>query len=216
MHTPVPLPLHEEPRVDYLQKVTGAAIYASDVEVPGMLHGKILRSTVPHARIRGIDVSAAMAMPGVVAVLMGSDLQHLPGTAVRWGLSLRDRPVIAIDKVRYVGDPVAAVAAVDEATAEEALDAIVVDYEPLPFVTTAQEAMAEGAALVHEDMIKLKDFYFRGEALPVEGTNIFQHWQYASGDVDQAFAGAARVFEDTFTFPMVFHFAMEPHVCLAH
>ncbi|MGB3071426.1 MAG: xanthine dehydrogenase family protein molybdopterin-binding subunit [Ottowia sp.] len=216
MHTPASLPLHEEPRADYLQKVTGTAVYASDVEVPGMLHGKILRSTVPHARIRGIDASAALAIPGVVAVLTGQDLQDLQGTEVRWGLSLRDRPVIAIDKVRYVGDPVAAIAAIDEATAEEALDAIVVDYEPLPFVTTAQEAMAEGAALVHEDMVKLKDFYFRGEALPVEGTNIFQSWQYASGDVDQAFAGAARVFEDTFTFPMVFHFAMEPHVCLAH
>lgn len=216
MHNPTHLPLHEEPRADYLQKVTGAATYASDVEVPGMLHGKILRSTVPHARIRSIDISAALAMPGVVAVLTGSDMQDLPGTAVRWGLSLRDRPVIAIDKVRYVGDPVAAVAAVDEATAEEALDAIMVDYDPLPFATTARQAMAEGAALVHEDMVKLKDFYFRGEAAPVEGTNIFQNWQYASGDVEQAYASAAHVFEDTFTFPMVFHFAMEPHVCLAH
>lgn len=216
MQTPTHLPLHEEPRADYLQKVTGAATYASDVEVPGMLHGKILRSTVPHARIRSIDISAALAMPGVVAVLTGSDMQDLPGTAVRWGLSLRDRPVIAIDKVRYVGDPVAAVAAIDEATAEEALDAIMVDYDPLPFATTAKEAMAEGAALVHEDMVKLKDFYFRGEASPVEGTNIFQSWQYASGDVDRAYASAAHVFEDTFTFPMVFHFAMEPHVCLAH
>ncbi|MET4575913.1 xanthine dehydrogenase family protein molybdopterin-binding subunit [Ottowia thiooxydans] len=216
MHTPTHLPLHEEPRADYLQKVTGAATYASDVEVPDMLHGKILRSTVPHARIRSIDVSAALAMPGVVAVLTGSDMKDLPGNSVRWGLSLRDRPVIAIDKVRYVGDPVAAVAAIDEATAEEALDAIMVDYEPLSFATTAKEAMAEGAALVHEDMVKLKDFYFRGEASPVEGTNIFQSWQYASGDVDQAYASAARIFEDTFTFPMVFHFAMEPHVCLAH
>jgi CO/xanthine dehydrogenase Mo-binding subunit len=215
MHSHSKLPLHQEPRGDYLEKVTGTAIFASDVEVPGMLHGKILRSTIPHGRILSIDTRAALAIPGVVAVLTGADMKNLPGTENRWGLYLRDREVIAIDKVRYVGDPVAAVAAVDEAAAEEALDAIVVDYEPLPFVTTAQAAMTEGAALVHENMDKLKDFYFRGEANPVEGTNIFQHWQNTSGDVDQAYAQAARIFEDTFTFPMVFHFAMEPHVSVA-
>ncbi len=79
------LPLQQEPRADYLQKVTGTATYASDVEVTGMLHGKILRSTVPHAFIRSIDASAALAMPGVVAVLTGDDLKDLPGTAIRWG-----------------------------------------------------------------------------------------------------------------------------------
>lgn len=210
------LPLHEEPRADYLLKVTGTATFASDVEVPGMLHGKILRSTVPHARIRHIDASEALAMPGVVAVLTGEDLKSLPGTHTRWGLSLRDRPVIAQGKVRYVGDPVAAVAAIDEATAEAALDAIDVDYEPLPYVTTAAEALAEGAPLVHEDMEVLKDYYFRGECAPIRGTNQFQQWNYTSGDVESAFAGDVRVFEDTFTFPMVFHFAMEPHVCVAH
>jgi CO/xanthine dehydrogenase Mo-binding subunit len=216
MQSPESLRLDEEPRADYLQKVTGAAIFASDIEVPGMLQGKILRSPVPHARIRSIDASAALALPGVVAVLTGADLQNLPGASSRWGLYLRDRPVIAIDKVRYVGDPIAAVAAVNEAAAEEALDAIVVEYDPLPHVSTAEEAMANGAVLVHEEMDKLRDFYFRGEASPVAGTNIFQRWKYAAGDVEQAFASAARVFEDTFTFPMVFHFAMEPHVCVAH
>lgn len=216
MSSPPRLPLHQEPRADYLQKVTGAAIFGSDVEVPGMLHGKILRSPLPHARIRGIDASAALAMPGVVAVLSGADLKDLPGGAIRWGLSLRDRPVVALEKVRYVGDPVAAVAALDEATAEDALDAIVVDYEPLPFVTTAAQALQPGAPLVHEDMDKLKDYYFRGECAPVEGTNQFQQWDYECGDVERAFAGDVRVFEDTFTFPMVFHYAMEPHVCVAH
>jgi len=201
-----------EARSDYLEKVTGDAVFASDVVVPGMLHGRILRSTLPHARIRGIDASAALAMPGVVAVLTGRDLE---GTDARWGLYLRDRPVIATDRVRYVGDPVAAVAAVDEFTAEEALDAIVVDYEPLPHVTSADEAMQPGAPLVHEAMQTQKDFYFRGEAKPVAGTNIFQHYEYAHGDVDAAFAAAARVFEDRFAFPMVFHYAMEPHVVVA-
>jgi CO/xanthine dehydrogenase Mo-binding subunit len=216
MSSPKHLPLHQEPRADYLQKVTGAATFASDIVVPGMLHGKILRSTVPHARIRKVDTRAAMAMQGVIAVLTGEDLKNLPGSAIRWGLSLRDRPVIALDKVRYVGDPVAAVAAIDEVTAEEALDAIVVDYEPLPYVTTAKEALGEGAPLLHESMDKLKDYYFRGECEPVAGTNQFQHWNYDSGDVERAFAGNVRVFEDTFSFPMVFHYAMEPHVCVAH
>ncbi|GAB1578339.1 xanthine dehydrogenase family protein molybdopterin-binding subunit [Bordetella petrii] len=216
MHSKPQFSLRAEPRSDYLEKVTGAAIYASDVTIPNMLHGKILRSTVPHARIAKIDVSAALAIPGVVAILTGDDLHDLPGADIRWGLSLRDRPIIALEKVRYVGDPVAAVAAVDEATAEEAVEAIAVSYEALAHATTAQEALAEGAPLVHEDMEVLKDYYFRGHCTPVEGTNKFQQWAYENGDVEGAFQGDVRVFEDTFTFPMVFHYAMEPHVCIAH
>ena len=204
-----------EARADYLEKVTGEAVFASDVAVPGMLHGRILRSTLPHARIRGIDASAALAMPGVVAVLTGADLVNLGGRNPHWGLYLKDRPVIAIDRVRYVGDPVAAVAAVDEFTAEEALDAIVVDYEPLPFVTDADEAMQANAPLVHDKMVAHKDFYFRGGTNPVEGSNVFQHYQYSHGEPEAAFAGAARVFEDRYSFPMVFHYAMEPHVVVA-
>ncbi|MSQ54754.1 MAG: xanthine dehydrogenase family protein molybdopterin-binding subunit [Betaproteobacteria bacterium] len=201
-----------EARSDYLEKVTGEATFASDVVVPGMLQGRVLRSTLPHAKIRSIDISAAQAMPGVVAVLTGKDLE---GMNAHWGLYLRDRPVIAIDRVRYVGEPVAAVAAVDEFTAEEALDAILVDYEPLPHVTDAGEAMQPAAPLLHDAMVTQKDFYFRGEAKPVVGTNIFQHYQYEHGAVDAAFATAARVFEDSFRFPMVFHYAMEPHVVVA-
>ncbi|CAM3935212.1 xanthine dehydrogenase family protein molybdopterin-binding subunit [Bordetella muralis] len=215
MHSKPLFSLSTEPRSDYIEKVTGAAVYASDIAIPNMLHGKILRSTVPHARIAKLDLSAALAIPGVVAILTGDDLKDLPGAEIRWGLSLRDRPVIALEKVRYVGDPVAAVAAIDEATAEEAVDAIVVTYETLAHSTTAQEALAEGAALVHEDMDVLKDYYFRGHCTPIEGTNQFQQWAYESGDVDRVFQGDVRIFEDTFTFPMVFHYAMEPHVCIA-
>jgi len=201
-----------EIRDDYLEKVTGAAVYASDVTVPGMLHGRVLRSPMPHAKIRSIDTSRALAMPGVVAVLTGADLA---GMSHHWGLYLRDRPLIAVDRVRYVGDPVAAVAAVDEFTAEEALDAIDVDYEPLPHVTDAEEAMLPDAPLLHEHHDKLRDFYFRGETRSTEGSNVFQHYEYAQGDVDAAFAKADRVFEDRFTFPIVFHYAMEPHVVTA-
>ncbi|MDO9217860.1 MAG: molybdopterin-dependent oxidoreductase, partial [Lacisediminimonas sp.] len=204
-----------EARSDYLEKVTGAAKFASDLVIPGMLHGRILRSTVPHGRIRSIDISAALAMPGVVAILTGADLARLPGGSPFWGLSLKDRPVIAIDRVRYVGDPIAAIAAVDEFSAEEALDAIMIDIEPLPYVTTSAEAMEAGAPILHDNMTALGDFYFRGKATPVAGSNIFQDYAYESGQPEQAFARAHRIFEDTFSFPMVFHYAMEPHVVIA-
>jgi CO/xanthine dehydrogenase Mo-binding subunit len=204
-----------EARSDYLEKVTGAAKFASDLVIPGMLHGRILRSTVPHGRIRSIDISAALAMPGVVAILTGADLARLPGGSPFWGLSLKDRPVIAIDRVRYVGDPIAAIAAVDEFSAEEALDAIMVDIEPLPYVTTSAEAMEAGAPILHDNMTPLGDFYFRGKATPVEGSNIFQDYVYESGAPEQAFSRAHRIFEDSFSFPMVFHYAMEPHVVIA-
>ncbi len=205
-----------EVRADYLEKVTGAAQFVSDVLVPGMLHGRILRSPLPHARIRSIDASAALAMPGVVAVLTGADVSTIrAGGNPHWGLYLRDRPLIAVDRVRYVGDPVAAVAAVDEFTAEEALDAIVVDYDPLPYVTDAEEAMAPEAPVLHDKMDKIQNYYFKGGTNAVEGTNIFQHYQYAHGDVEEAFKVAYRVFEDKFRFPMVVHYAMEPHVVIA-
>jgi CO/xanthine dehydrogenase Mo-binding subunit len=201
-----------EVREDAIAKVTGQATYVSDVTVPGMLHGKVLRSTVPHGRIVRIDAARALAMDGVVAVLTGQDLA---GLDAYWGLFLRDRPVIAIDKVRYVGDPVAAVAAVDERTAEEAVDAIDVEYEALPFVTDPEEAARPGAPLIHDRFDLLEDFYFKGKAKPVPGTNIFQHFTYRHGDPDAALAGAHRVFEDTFTFPMVYHYAMEPYTVIA-
>jgi CO/xanthine dehydrogenase Mo-binding subunit len=198
----------QEPRSDFSDKVTGSAEFVSDVALPGMLHGKILRSTIPHGLIRDIDLTGALAMPGVVAVLTGQDIA---GLNTHWGLFLKDRPVIAIDRVRYVGEPVAMVAAVDERTAEDAIDAIMVDYEPLPFVTDAEEAMADDAPLLHDNMETLKDFYFKGEAKPVADTNVFQNYNYAHGDVDAAFEAADRCFEDRFTFPMIFHYAMEPH-----
>jgi CO/xanthine dehydrogenase Mo-binding subunit len=199
-------------REDAVAKVTGRATYVSDVVVPGMLHGKVLRSTIPHGRIVRIDTARALAMGGVVAVLTGQDLA---GLNAYWGLALRDRPVIAIDRVRYVGDPVAAVAAVDERSAEEAVEAIDVEYDPLPFVTDPEEAVRPGAPLIHDRMDLIEDFYFKGKARPVPGTNVFQHYTYRHGDPDAALAAAERVFEDTFTFPMVYHYAMEPYTVIA-
>lgn len=199
-------------RSDFREKVTGSAEFVSDVVVPGMLHGKILRSPIPHGWIRSIDTEAALALPGVAGILTGADLVGLNN---HWGLYLKDRPVIAIDRVRYVGEPVAMVAAIDERTAEEALELINVDYEPLPFVTSAIEALEADAPILHDNVETLKDFYFKGEAKPIQGTNVFQKYEYAHGDVDEAFARADHCFEDEFEFPMVFHYAMEPHCVVA-
>jgi carbon-monoxide dehydrogenase large subunit len=116
---------HSVARVDGVEKVTGQAKFVGDIEVPGMLYGKILRSTYPHAQIRSIDTSQAEALPGVGAVLTAADIADLNPI-------YNGRPVIAMNKVRYVGEPVAAVAAEDLATAEEALSLIHVDYEELP------------------------------------------------------------------------------------
>src|SRR5918993_119219 len=130
-------------RVDGIEKVTGQAKFLGDLAVPGMLHGKVLRSSYPHARIVSIDSSKAEALEGVAAVLTNADIADL--NAIYSG-----RPVIAMNKVRYIGEPVAAVAAVDQATAEQAAALIEVQYEELPVAVGIDRARAPGAALIHE------------------------------------------------------------------
>src|SRR5574341_85437 len=134
--------------LDGRDKVTGGPAYAVHVNWPGMVHGKILRSAVPHGRIARLDVSRAERLPGVLGVLTGSDL-------ARWqnpyfGAVIRDQPIVAIDKVRFVGDPVAAVAAESPEIVAEALELVDVEYEELPAVFDAREAMREQAPAVHE------------------------------------------------------------------
>ena len=135
-------------RVDGPAKATGKAIYTDDITLPGMLHGAVLHSTQAHARIKGIDTSAAEALPGVKAVLTGRDI---PDTKYGVSPARYDETVLAMDKVRYVGEEVAAVAAVDLETALEAVSLIKVDYEPLPHVLTVEEALAPEAPLIHEE-----------------------------------------------------------------
>src|SRR5919106_2734849 len=132
------------PRVDGVEKVTGKAKFVGDLIIPGMLHGKILRSPYAHARIRSIDASKVEALPGVVAVLTAADVADLHPI-------YNGRPVVAMNKVRYVGEPVAAVAAVDLATADEALSAIDVVYEELPVVIGIDAAIGKDAPLVHDE-----------------------------------------------------------------
>ena len=184
---------HSVPRVDGVDKVTGKAKFVGDIDVPGMLYGKILRSPYPHARIRAIDATEAEALPGVVAVLTAADIDDLNPI-------YNGRPIIAMHKVRYVGEPVAAVAALDLATAEEALGLIQVDYEELPAVVGIDAAVKKDAPLIHEE----------------KGGNIGTHEQVRRGDADAGFAQSDEIVEDTFTFPMVYHYAMEPHSVIAH
>jgi len=135
------------PRLDAPAKATGRAVYADDLTFPNQLYGAILQSPLAHARILNIDTSRAKGLPGVKAVVTAKDVDIIP-----YGVSPAryDETILAVDKVRYVGDEVAAVAAIDQETALEALSLIKVDYEELPAVFDPVAAMAEGAPLVHE------------------------------------------------------------------
>jgi carbon-monoxide dehydrogenase large subunit len=197
---------HRQPRIDAIEKVTGQALYGDDLRFPGLLYAKALRSPYPHARILNIDSAKARRLPGVIAVVDGRNLPYLGGEAIM------DYPFLASDRVRYVGDAVVAVAAVDEATAEEALDLIEVEYEELPAIFDAVEAMQPGAPLVHENLSKY-------ERLPVikvlENSNVCGKAEFCKGDVERGFAESDLIVENTFTTQMVQHAAIEPHTAVA-
>jgi 4-hydroxybenzoyl-CoA reductase subunit alpha len=186
----------EVPRVDGVLKATGKAAFGADIFLPGMLYGKILRSTVPHAKIMNIDASAALKLSGVKAVITGKDFPW----DLKYGFSsqYRDQAPLAQDKVRFIGDEVAAVAAVDEDTAEEALDLIKVEYEILPAVIDPFEAMKEGAPLIHDD----------------KPNNICSETHIEFGDVEKGFLESDHVREDEFRTQTVKHGFIEPHAAL--
>jgi CO/xanthine dehydrogenase Mo-binding subunit len=201
--------------LDGPEKVTGAARYTFDVTLPGMVHAKVLRSPHPHARIVAIDASRAEALAGVVAVVTGADAIKLPDPY--YGVAIRDQPVLAIDKVRYVGDMVAAVAAFDEETAYRGLALIDVHYDLLPPVTTIDEALAEGAPLLFDapvagEPIKLGDGI---TSLKEPRPNVLCEFAYANGDADTVLARSDHLFEDRFRFSRINHFHLEPHVNVA-
>ncbi|MEX0803954.1 MAG: xanthine dehydrogenase family protein molybdopterin-binding subunit [Candidatus Binatia bacterium] len=203
-------------RLDYETKVTGRALYLADMHMPGMCHGKILRSPLPHARIKKIDISKALKVPGVLTIITGADILHDQGIEPYYGPVFKDQTIVAVEKVRHVGDPVAAVAAVSTDAAEEALRLIEVDYEELPAVLDVHEALKGGAPLVHQS-IKLPDFGFAdlAEIKPVEGTNVCSHFKLNRGDIEKGFAEADHIFEDTFTLPATQHSFLETHACIA-
>ncbi len=203
-------------RLDYETKVTGRAQYLADMSVPGMLHGKILRSPYPHARITRIDATKAEKVPGVMAVLTRDDILHDQGIEPFYGPVFKDQTIVATEKVRHVGDPVAAVAALTVDAAEAALKLIEVDYEELPAVLNIDDALKAGAMLVH-DSVKLpaSGFADLADLKPIDGTNLCTHFRLNRGDIDKGFADADQVFEDTFTLPATQHCFLETHACIA-
>ena len=209
------------PRLDGRVKATGEAKFAVDVVLPGMLYGKILRSPYPHAKIVNIDTSKAEALPGVKAVISGKDTG-----VVRFGFIDTPRyPVeqcpLAVDKVRYIGEDVAAVAAINEDIAEEALGLIKVDYEELPAVFDPEEAMKDGAPKIHERIVPTtttawEDFGVTRKARTYEVVNnISNTTSIGYGDTEQGFKQSDYVGEDRFVIPATAHVAMEPHVAVA-
>lgn len=192
------------PRVEGREKVTGSAGYSADLLLPGMLWGKILRSTEPHARLLRVDTSKARQAPGVRAVLTGADLGGL-----LTGSRQRDVPVLCTDRVRFVGDAIAAVAADDPEAAEQALDLIEVEYAPLPPVFEPDEALKPGAPLIHE---RVATYQGRPEGVP-DGPNVQSAASFGRGDVEQGFAESDHVFDHTFVAERVHQGYIEPRAC---
>jgi CO/xanthine dehydrogenase Mo-binding subunit len=194
-------------RAEGPEKVTGTAPYPADINLPGTLVGKCLRSPYPYARIKSIDASAARQLPGVHAVLTGFDI---PDVLV--GRMLRDIPILARDVVRFVGQKVAAVAAEDADIAEEALNLIEVDYEELTPVLDPIEAMQPDAPTLHPEFTS-----YTGRAnRPREHPNIVDHAVWQKGDVDQGFAEADYVFEHTFRTQHQHQAYIEPHASVVY
>jgi CO/xanthine dehydrogenase Mo-binding subunit len=203
-------------RTDANPKVTGQALHVGNIEMPGMLHVAVLRSPYAHARITRIDKSKAEALGGVAVVLTGAEIAKMPGIDPYYGPAFRDQPMLAVDKVCYVGDPVVAAAAVDKRTAEDALQLVEVDYEPLPAVFDVLEAAKAESPLVHEQHRPAKAFADLAHVKAGQQSNICYHFKLRTGDVERAFAEADRVFEDTFSSPPAQHLPMEPHVTLVY
>lgn len=203
------------PRADAPEKLSGRATYTTDIALPGMLHAKLLRSPHAHALVRRIDAAAAMAAPGVHAVLTRDNMP--PGLMPVYGYFIKDQPIVATDRVRHVGDIVAAVAAETEAQAVHALSLIRVEYEPLPVVATIEAALADDAPeLFPQPPIGIVPAYgqgARGALRPAR--NICYEFGYRTGDAE-AFARCDHVFEDEFRFSRMWHFHLEPFVSVAH
>ena len=188
-------------KADSIEKAVGTAIYTDDIQLPRMAHGKILRSPHAHARIRSIDTAAASALPGVFAVATGQEMP-IPYCVIPW---TPDEHALCTDKVRYVGDAVAAVAAVDEDTANRAIDLIEVDYEVLPAAVEPEAALAEDAPLIHEQDWKGRD----------RQNNVCKVVALEFGEVDKGLEDAAARVEETWFYEGSNHVPIEPHCAVA-
>jgi len=195
------------PRLDAFDKVTGAAQFTDDVQFgPGLLYGRVVRSPHPHALVKKVNASKALAMPGVKAVVTGADT---PGYI---GLYLKDRHIFCTDRVRYVGDPVAGVIAISEEIAEEAARLVEVEYEELPAVFDPLEAIKPDAPLLHPD---LETYTVVPFIFPQPGTNISNVFRVRKGDVEAAWPQCDAIVEETYRVPQIQHVPLEPHIAVA-
>jgi CO/xanthine dehydrogenase Mo-binding subunit len=192
-------------RADGLDKVTGNAVFPGDIHRPGLWIGRILHSTVPHARIVNIETSRARALPGVIAVITGRDFPD-----VRRGMIIQDEQAMTRDKVRYYGEPIAAVAAIDARTADQALDLIEVEMEELPGIFDFERSIDPEAPLIHEEY----EAYTTARPMKRYG-NVCLHTRIVRGDIEKGFAESDRIFEDRYTVPVVYHAPMEPKAIVA-
>src|SRR5947209_3443475 len=171
-------------RADGPLKLSGQAEFTGDIRLPGLLYAAVLRSPVAHARIRSVDTAAAARADGVVAILTSDDLSDLDPY---YGHALRDRPVVALGKVRFAGEPVAVVAAETQAAAEAAVALIDVDYDELPVAASIDAALTQDAPLVHEKRARPGAAHGLGD-LPNADGNICYSYSFRRGDTSQAFA----------------------------
>ncbi len=193
------------PRLEAREKITGTAVYTDDIVLPRMLYGAVLGSDYAHARILSCDTTAAEALPGVKVVLTGDKLD-----GKLHGMCVEDEPILASSKVRYIGEPVAAVAAVDRATAKRALQLIEIDYEELPAVFDAEAALAADAPPIHEQRKR-----YGGPVEPVDNPNLASYTHFQEGDVEAAWAQCDVIVESTYETPAQEHMYLEPCSTLA-
>ncbi|HEU4340497.1 MAG TPA: molybdopterin cofactor-binding domain-containing protein, partial [Candidatus Binatia bacterium] len=200
--------------VDSQMRVTGSIDYTLNFELPRMLHACVLHSPYAHARIVKVDTSRAERLPGVAAVLTREDLtgDHIDPY---FGLIIQDQTPVALDRVRFVGEAVAAVAAVDADTAAEAVELINVEYEELPAVFDPEEALRPGAPILHPGPRRIIAGRPDVAARSLEGTNIVHLFKQRKGDITRGFGDSDKIFENTFSSPSVNHLALEPHVTVA-
>jgi len=196
------------PKVDAFSKALGEAKFATDIYFQNMLHGKVLRSTHPHARILRIDTEKAKRLRGVKVVITAKDVPD-----VKYGALVMDMGIFAREKVRYIGEAVAAVAAVDEDTAEEALELITIEYEELPTVFDPMEAMLPEAPILHEDLKNYLTLFPRTER-SMSG-NVNYHAVIHQGNIETGFAQSDIILEDTFKTPKVHQSYFEPQTSVA-
>jgi len=200
------------PRLEGRDKVTGRAEYTHTMRLPGMLHAKIFRSTVPHGRIKKVDTSAAKKVPGVMHVITIDDVKKVIPNPY-YGPAFHDQPILADGKVRFVGEPVAVVLATDPHVADEAVQLIIADYEELPAVYDEVEALTS-KVYVHDELKPAGTFADLKHLKGARNTNVALDYKLRRGDFDKAYAAAEHKFEHEFRTQKVLHLSFEPFACI--